>query len=128
MRRNLKTVPNMFSVKSNQTVRRRAAVPKSGGGGQYTPDPWRVSEHAANDHWSIVAGSLLNDGRQVALIPDAAMSEESQANARLIAQALSLIHIFLDLSFGCIPFSRVSRERLAFLQQITFVRLLSEMR
>jgi hypothetical protein len=87
VRRNLKTVPNMFSVKSNQTVRRRAAVPKSGGGGQYTPDPWRVSEHAANDHWSIVAGSLLNDGRQVALIPDAAMSEESQANARLIAQA-----------------------------------------
>ena len=90
----------MFSVKSNQTVRRRAAVPKSGGGGQYPPDPWRVSEHAANDHWSIVAGSLLNDGRQVALIPDAAMSEESQANARLIAQAPAMHRAAVKLMCG----------------------------
>jgi hypothetical protein len=80
----------MLPLKSNQTDRRRPITPKNGTGSQYTPGPWHVVEHSANDHWSIVAGTSLNDGRQIALIPEAAMSEGSQANARLIAQAPSM--------------------------------------
>ncbi len=77
----------MIPLKFNQVVRRRPAAPKSGAGGQYTQGPWHVVEHAENDYWSIVADTPVNGGRQIALIPEAAISADSQANARLIAQA-----------------------------------------
>jgi hypothetical protein len=80
----------MLSVKPNRTVRRRPTISKPGSRVECTPEPWHIVEHSTNDHWSVVAGSPLDDGREVAIIPDAAISEESQANARLIAQAPSM--------------------------------------
>lgn len=80
-------VPTMLSLKSKPTVLRRTTKSDDVKPVANTAEPWRIREHNGNGHWSVIAGSPLRGGREVAVIPNAVVSEESQANARLIAQA-----------------------------------------